>query len=305
MKKTTALVFGGNGFIGRHLIERLVVEGNQVLAFVHDTKGCVKGVNYIVGDIRDPIVVRRAIKYKPDAIFLLAGISGPTYCDEHPDLSFSVNVSAQLMIAQLTLAHSSRSRLIFSSSRHEYGTPQYVPVDEQHPVVPLSYYGLHKSYVTQGLNFLHRKFGLKTTILRTANLYGPHFSPSSGHYNIINYFVDLASQNKEVVIFGRGKQLRDYIFIHDFVDLLCELIVSPQSIGQIYNIGSGKGTPLLRVAQLVVKHANKGKVVYKSWPSSFKAVETGDYISNIGKITSELGWKPKTDLISGIKKSLG
>ena len=113
-----------------------------------------------------------------------------------------------------------------------------------------------------------------------------------------------ARKNGELTIFGSGKQLRDYLYIEDLIDVFEILITKKNPAGEIYNVGSGQGISIVNMAQKIVQISGGGRIKYLPWPRQEKSVETGDYISNITKIKLALGWEPKTDLDRGIKLSL-
>src|SRR3989344_1082933 len=303
MPKPTVLVLGATGFIGTSLCHRLTQKNIEVISFSRSQKGPKKTRHY-QGDIRDQRSIGRLLAFKPHVVYLLSGISGQTNTDSLRDLSFAVNVKAQMDWLNSIVKQLPQTKVIFSSSRLEYGKPQHLPVDEKHPVAPLSTYGIHKLMVTQYLLYLHKKHGLDVTILRTSNPYGRPISSGSSKYNIINHFLGAARKNGELTIFGSGKQLRDYLYIEDLIDVFEILITKKNPAGEIYNVGSGQGISIVNMAQKIVQISGGGRIKYLPWPRQEKSVETGDYISDITKIKLALGWEPKTDLDRGIKLSL-
>lgn len=296
------LVLGSTGFIGTNLVQKLISEGETVVSFSTRDKSQFRQVNHIKGDIRDTGSIKKVLNLKPNIIVSLVGISGQVFTDLKPNLSYEINVTAHIQLLDLILKYCPYTKFIFSSSRLEYGKPKYLPVDEKHPIQPISHYGIQKNLVSSYCTFLNRKYGLDISILRTSNPYGPHLTNQKANYNIVNYFVDQSLRGRNLTIFGTGIQKRDYLYIDDFIDALIRVSKNKKSRGNIYNIGSGRGISLVKVAQEIGKNVPKTKIVYQTWPSHEKIVETGDYISDISKIKRELKWTPTVSLQQGIKK---
>ena len=147
------------------------------------------------------------------------------------------------------------------------------------------------------------KDNLDVTIFRTSNVYGPHARTNFPTYNIINYFIDQAQKNKQLTIYGDGTQERDYIYIGDLIDAFL-LATGPKASGQIYNLGFGQGIKFKDMAALIIKNVGKGNLKFVKWPKEFAQVETGSYVTDLSKIKKELGFTPKIDFETGIRKTL-
>jgi len=190
--------------------------------------------------------------------------------------------------------------IVFPSSRLVYGKPRYLPVDEGHPVAPESIYAAHKLAVENYHLIYGHLYGLKATVLRISNPYGPMQAGESRPYGIANRFIQAAVSGKQISLFGDGSQRRDYLYIDDLVDALLRAAWTEESRGKIYNIGDGKGTSMLELAELAVAAAGRGVIVRVPWPEEYRAIETGDYLSDITLARRELGWRPVTELSEGI-----
>jgi nucleoside-diphosphate-sugar epimerase len=284
------LITGSEGFIGSALKDQLQKLGFKVTGFDIENGD----------DIRDNEKLEKAIKEKFDAIYHLAGFSGSNNSNSDVRKCFALNSIATANIIKLVLKYSPKTKLILSGSRLEYGKPQYLPVDENHPTTPNSAYGISKLASTQLALVFARSNSLKTTIFRTSNVYGPHKRSNFKGYNVINYFIDEAKKGKTLTVFGEGKQIRDYIYISDLVDAFIAGL-NQKANGQIYNLGYGRPIEFIKMTKSIIKAVGKGKIKFIKWPPDFKGVETGDYVSNINKIKNELGFKPKIDFEDGIK----
>src|SRR3990167_6124559 len=287
------LITGGTGFIGTHLVKRL-----------QDLQAKVEIFDLSNGDdICDFQKVKATARKKFDVIYHLAGFSGSKESNENIEECFKINTIATVNLMKSLAKFSSSSKLVISSSRLEYGKPQYLPVDEKHPTLPISAYGLSKLIATQMALIHHKSNGLKVTIFRTSNVYGPHPSSKFSGYNIINHFIDIAKKNGILTIYGDGKQLRDYIFIDDLTEAFM-LAADKNTSGEIYNLGFGEGISLKDMAKKIIDKVGKGRLVYKKWPENYRKVETGSYISDINKIKNDLGFLPKIGFDEGIEKTI-
>lgn len=293
LKEKKILITGGSGFIGLNLMRRL-------------EKLKAKTINYDISrgdDISDAKRLEQVIRQKFDIIFHLAGFSGSSESNNNIEKSFKINTLATVNLFDLVLKHSPKTKIILSNSRLEYGKPQYLPVEEKHPTLPTSTYGLSKLLASQMALAYHKSNSLKVTIFRTSNVYGPHPKQHTQDYNIINHFIDLAKKNGCIDIYGDGNQLRDYLYIDDMVDAFI-LGTKLKKNGQIFNLGYGKGIKFKEMVKLIIKIVGKGQVKFVKWPSSFEKVETGSYVTNISKFTKETGFSPKINFIEGIKRTI-
>jgi UDP-glucose 4-epimerase len=303
MTSKKILIIGSTGFIGSYLLDKLFISGYDVTSFSKSISTNNK-VKHIQGDICDKNIYKKILKNKPNVIYLLSGISGQINTEEQTLKSWQVNVYGLISFLDAVVYLSPKSKIIFSGSRLEYGMPKYLPVDENHLVNPIGLYGFQKSIISLYCQYLFRKYNLDTVVLRTSNPYGVWKSNLSGKYNIISYLINLSIKNKQLLIYGSGKQKRDYLYIDDFIDLLVKLIDASKTKGQIYNIGSGKGISLDNVAKQIIKITGKGKIKYISWPKNQKNLETGNYISDISKIYKDTKWKPKIHIVEGLKAAI-
>lgn len=293
LNRKKILITGGSGFIGGNLKKRLLSLNVKV-----DTFDFNDGQN-----IMDKISVIKAVKNHYDLIYHLAACSGNQESLRNHDLSFKINTIGSIILMKAIVSFSPKTKIILSSSRLEYGKPKYLPVDENHPTKPTSPYGLSKLLATQMAQVFLKSSNLKYTVFRTSNVYGQHKVTKFKGYNLINYFIDLAQKNGALTIFGNGAQLRDYLYIDDLIDAFL-LAANPNSDNQIYNLGYGEGISLIEMTKLITKTIGKGKIAKIGWPSDWKNVETSSYVSDISKISRELGYKPKISFANGIKKTI-
>lgn len=287
------LVTGGSGFIGSNLILKLKKYGAKVENF-----DLSQGY-----DIQNEKQLKQQIVKKFDVIYHLAGFSGSPRSNDETLKTFKINTFSTINLLNLIKNYSPETKVIFSNSRLEYGKPRYLPVDETHPTVPISAYGISKLAATQVALIYHEAYKLDVTIIRTSNVYGPFKKSKFLGYNIVNHFIELAQKNETIKIFGNGKQERDYIYMDDLVEAFIKAACS-KSNGQIYNLGFGKGIKFKDMVNLIIEKVKKGKMQFVAWPVQYREVETGSYISDIKKIKRELSFQPKVNLEEGIERIL-
>jgi nucleoside-diphosphate-sugar epimerase len=307
------LITGGAGMIGSHLAQLAAAQGARVT--VVDAMLPLYGGNpinlqdireeieFIQGDVRDFDLMRQVVQGK-DFIFNLAGQVSYVDSNQDPLLDLDINCNGHLKILEACREHNRGAKLVFASSRFVYGAIDYNPVDENHPFNCLSIYGIHKLAGEKYYRFYYDAHGMDTVSLRIANPYGPNQQMKHSKYGIVNWFMRLALDGKPLTIFGEGLQKRDYIFNQDLAEAFLSVALTPGTAGQIYNVGSGTGTPFKEMARLVATAVPGTEVVQVEWPAERYFVETGDYISNLEKITSATSWRPRTSLEEGIARTV-
>ncbi|MBN1415297.1 MAG: NAD-dependent epimerase/dehydratase family protein [Bacteroidales bacterium] len=310
MKKTDRiLLIGGLGFIGKNLYIELKKRGisadifsNTELLSSDPFFSHFEG-NLILGDIRNIEDIKNVIR-NYNVAFSLAGISGAVSSNYCPYSDMDINLKGHMNILEACREKNSGIRLIFPSSRLVYGKPYSIPVNENHPIQPESIYAVHKLTV-ENYYILYRKlFNIDVIILRISNPYGPFQDLSVDNYGIINMFIMKAIKRETIQIFGDGHQQRDYLFIQDLGELFIDLISAQNVSGEVFNIGYGKGISLINSVLTIKQFIPELTYEMVPWPEKFRKVETGDYVSNISKIETFVGWKPTINFEEGISKTI-
>lgn len=310
-KNRKVIIFGGLGFIGRNLALKLLGCGEKVTLVEYDLSKrnlCVlkkiKNLKVIKGNILDKKSVSEILKEKYDVLYNLAAHSGPKASIEYPFLDLETNILGSLNILKEAKKYKNMV-VIFLGSRLEYGEVSKNPVSEDETSNPTTIYGLTK-FTASKFHLLYNKlFSVKTVVVRGANPYGPHLYNPNPSYNIINFFIDKAVRNEEIDIFDTAKnQVKDYIYIDDFCEALYRLSKNSNVYGQMFNLGYGKGIKFIDAAKTIVDTLKKGKIKIIKQDILSKKIEAKDYVSNIKKIQKYTGWKPETDFISGVKKTI-
>jgi len=288
------LVTGGAGFIGSHLAEKLINEGYNVIIIDNLSRGNLnnllnvrESVKFIKGDIRDYNLMNDLIK-NSEVIFHLASLSRVIPCIKDPELCFKVNVEGTEIIARLSSKYG--KKLIFSSSREVYGTAKYIPVDEDHPLNPENPYGISKVYAEKIIETYAKNYKLSYVILRLSNVYGER-----DFDRVIPIFIENALNNKSLIVYGVDKLL-DFIYIDDVVNALVKSMYVNENY--ILNIGSGVGTRILELAELIKRILNRNvNIVIKEKRKG----EVDKFVANIDRAKKILKWTPKISLENGLK----
>jgi len=305
------LVTGGLGFIGLNVSQRLLELGAIVTVLdnfmpTDVSKPLAEVLGHIkvaIADIRDEEKVERVVRDQ-EVIFNLAGKSGAADSNKTPLNDLDINCRGHLTVLEACRTFNPKVTIVFPSSRLVYGKPLYLPVDEKHPLAPESIYAAHKLAVENYHLIYGKLYGIKATVLRISNPYGPFQAGEGRAYGIANSFIQAAVSGKPITLFGDGSQRRDYLYIDDLVEVLLRAASMPESRGRIYNIGDGQGTSLLELAEMAVAAAGQGSIVRVPWPEEYRAIETGDYQSDISLARHELGWSPSAEIHEGIKRTI-
>lgn len=307
----TVLVIGGLGFVGVNLTERLVSEGARVRVLTPARERHAEqagrfdalGVTVVEGDVRDSHGLARHVAGQ-DIIFNLSGQSGALRSMEDPWADLDVNLRGNLVLLEAIRDAAPRAKLVLAGSRLQYGKPTRLPVGEDDPRDPLCLHAIHKQTAEEYLRLYARLFGIRSTVARVTNPFGPGQPSGRTAYGIINRFIHLALQGDTLTLFGDGSQVRDYIYIGDLVDALLLLGDSDGSDGRVYNVGSGAGMRMTDVAHLIVQIARSGRIEHAPWPPLAEQIETGDFVADISRVRDELGWAPRVPLAEGIERTV-
>ena len=240
---TSALVTGGAGFIGSHLVEELVTCGCRVSVLDDLSTGkmenldpCDGRIEFFQGDIRDKAMVEQALE-GCEAVFHLAAMVSVPQTVADPLLSTAINIMGTATVLEAARQAQSRA-VIFASSCAVYGDAPQQPKTEQAPTQSLSPYAQQKLTAEQYMTLFSQIYGMSAVSLRFFNVYGPRQDPSSPYSGVISIFMNRALAREAPEIYGDGRQSRDFIFVKDIVRALM-LAADPAAAGRVINVGSG------------------------------------------------------------------
>ncbi len=307
------LITGGLGFIGSNLARSLAVQGANVTlvdSLIPQYGGNTFNIDDIqnkvvvnVCDVRDTFAMAHLIQGK-DYLFNLAGQTShlDSMTDPHTDLD--INAAAQLSILEVCRKENPDIKIVFASTRQLYGRPDYLPVDEKHPIRPVDVNGINK-LAGEWYHLLYNNvYGIRASALRLTNTYGPGMRVKDARQTFLGIWIRLLLEGKPIKVFGDGKQLRDFNFVDDCVEALLLAGASDQANGKVYNLGGSEVIGLKDLSKMMVNLGHGGSFELAPFPSERKAIDIGDYYSDFSLITKELGWVPKIDLKDGLKRTL-
>lgn len=293
-------VTGGAGFIGSHLVRRLVEMGFAVTVLDNLSTGSLRNLNdvlrdidFVRGDVTNLDDVEKAIS-SSDVVVHLAALIDVGESVEKPELYFDVNVKGTFNIAR---ASRKADALIFASSSAVYGEPIKIPISEDHPLSPRSPYAASKMAGEAYVNCFAEINEYRPVVLRLFNVYGP--KQSRAYSGVIVEFIKKALRGEPPVIFGDGEQIRDFIHVSDVVKAVINAITN-SSVTGTFNIGSGEGVTINKLALLVAEIAGRREL-----RPIYSLPRKGDIrvsIADITKARRELGFNPTVSLEDGLRE---
>ena len=307
------LITGGLGFIGSNLARSLVSQGANVTlvdSLIPQYGGNTFNIDDIqnkvvvnVCDVRDTYAMGNLIQGK-DYLFNLAGQTShlDSMTDPHTDLD--INAAAQLSILEVCRKENPDIKIVFASTRQLYGRPDYLPVDEKHPIRPVDVNGINK-LAGEWYHLLYNNvYGIRACALRLTNTYGPRMRVKDARQTFLGIWIRLLIEGRPIKVFGDGLQLRDFNYVDDCVEALLLAGASDQANGKVYNLGGSEVIGLKDLSKMMVNLGHGGSFELAPFPSERMAIDIGDYYSDFSLITKELGWVPKIDLKDGLKRTL-
>lgn len=291
------LITGGLGQVGSYLTEELAKKKSNKITILDNFSSKIKdfkvpqGVVIEKGDIQDDRIVNELVSENEIIIHTAAQVSvvnsikNPVYDAENN------------ILGTLTLLNAARksniSRFLYFSSAAVYGSPEYLPIDEKHPVNPMSPYGLSKLTGEKYAMMFHSLYGIPVVCLRPFNIYSPRQNPGSPYSGVITKFLERAKAGKPPIIFGDGKQTRDFISVYDVVSMVIKCIEYNSAVGEVFNAGTGIETSINNLALL-----------FSDMAPEHEAANSGDIknsYADISKARKILGYCSKYPLEDGLK----
>jgi NAD dependent epimerase/dehydratase len=311
LKGKKVLVTGAGGFIGSHLTEGLVRAGADVCAFVHYNSRNDWGniefldreifdqVKVIAGDITDPFSTREAV-HDREIVFHLGALIGIPYSYVAPAHYIAVNINGTINL--LEAARRAGTLMIHTSTSEVYGTAQYTPIDEQHPLVGQSPYSASKIGADKMVESYHNSFELPTVIVRPFNNYGPR---QSARAIIPTIMTQLAMGFSEIKL-GSLEPIRDLTYVADTVRGYLLAASCGEAVGQTINLGNGKGITMGKLAETIIRISGKDAVVVTDNSRVRpRSSEVMNLIADNSKAKAVIGWEPEIELEKGLDRCYG
>jgi UDP-glucose 4-epimerase len=303
---TTTLVTGGGGFIGSHLVDRLLDLGHSVRVLDNFSTGrrtnlrrTLTHIELIEGDLRDPDTVRRAAQGAEIVLHQAALPSVPRSVND-PRTTNAVNVEGTLNVL-LAAREAGARRVVVASSSSVYGDTPTLPKIETMPPTPRSPYAISKLAAEQYTCSFAALYGLETVALRYFNVFGPRQDPTSQYSGVIALFCTAALRGEPYTIQGDGLQSRDFTYIENVVQANLLAATAPDVSGQVFNVACGERITLLDMITTL------NRLVGRDQPIEYSPARSGDVrhsLAAIGKARQLLGYAPAIDLAEGLARTL-
>jgi UDP-glucose 4-epimerase len=308
----TVLVTGGLGFLGSNLAIRLARRGAQVT--IADTLGEQFGGNLAniepvrdavtvrTSDLRDPQVVDDLVRDQ-DYIFHLAGQVSHGDSMRDPKLDWGVNCLATMNLVESCRRHNSNVRTLYTSTRQVYGRPLRLPVDEDHPTAPVDVNGINKLAAEHYHLLYHHTYGLRATVLRLTNTYGPRQHLRTNRQGFTTVFMRQALRGETINLFDGGHQRRDFNYVEDVVDAMMVAIISDCCLGRVFNLGGHETYSLRDFVNALARHCDFD-VRSVPFPAERKLIDIGDYRGDFSRFRAATGWQPRVSLGEGLARTV-
>lgn len=295
------LITGGAGFVGSHIVEWHVRQGDQVLVVDNlctgKTHNIPSGVSFEQIDVADCQFRKITSLFKPDLITHCAAQASVADSVDNPVLDAKSNILGGLNVWRAASESNCPEFTYIATGGALYGPPEYLPCDEDHPIQPVSPYGLSKWTLEQYLKMLFDE-SVSLKVLRLSNVYGPRQDPG-GEAGVVAIFGQSMLMNKTIRVFGDGEQTRDFVYAGDVARAHAFAIRTPGSL--TVNISSGVGTTVNELCRMMSAETGyTGTIRYESERSG----DVRDSVMSNVRAKTLLGWEPETSLPSGLKQTL-
>lgn len=306
------LIFGGLGFIGSNLAHRCLELGANVL--IYDSLDPHSGGNlFNVEDIKKDIQLHfhdildfdRLVHHitNQDIIINCAASTSHPFSMREPSIDLDVNSRGVVNILDAIKRFNRDAKFVHLGTSTQLGRLIYQPADENHPEFPTDIYSANKSVSEKYVLIYSRAYGIRATVLRLSNVFGPRATINSPEFTFNNYFVGLALQNKKITVYGDGNQKRNVIYVEDAVEAIVQASINDCGNGETYFAVGDEHYSVSQIAEATVKYIGLGEVTYVPWPMERKVIDIGDAVISNRKFKETFHSVPKYNLQSGLIKT--
>ena len=306
------LITGGLGFIGSSLTRALVRLGAKVTIIDslipefggnrRNLLGIERKVVVNISDVRDHHSMPIFLKDQ-QVLFNLAGQTSHMDSMADPATDLEINCSAQLAILEACRKYNPAIRIVFASTRQIYGKPDYLPVDEDHPLRPVDVNGINKLAGEEYHLLYSRVHGICSVVLRLTNTVGPRMRIKDARQTFVGIWVRCVLENRPFEVWG-GEQLRDFTYVDDAVDAFLLAGWHPDAVGKVFNLGGPERVSLLVAARTLVEAAGGGDFHVNEFPPERRKIDIGDFYADYSLIENQLGWRPRTRLRTALARTM-
>jgi UDP-glucose 4-epimerase len=299
-----AIVTGGAGFIGSHVVDSLLANGNHVMVIDNFSTGKRSNLEQHAGNERLEIIEHDVstpitVDAEPGLIVHLAAQVSVVSSIAKPVFDMHVNYGGTLNVLEYARARVTKPKVVFASSAAVYGDVVEMPVAEETPTRPLSPYGVHKLSSEHALHAYSQTHGVPCAALRFFNVYGPRQDPSSPYSGVISIFADRAKSGRRITIFGDGSQTRDFVYVGDVVRAIRAAATATEPF-VVANVGTGSEITINELARAVVDQCGSKSTIEHA------PARAGEILKSRAKVERlrELGVVAQTRLVDGLAKTL-
>jgi UDP-glucose 4-epimerase len=309
---TRAVITGGLGLIGSAIARRLVALGAEVLLI--DSMIPEYGGNLAnIADIRDRVMVNIAdirgghalphLLAGRDFLFNLAAQTSHLDSMSAPEDDLAINCTAQLQLLEACRSVNPGIAIVHAGTRQVYGRPEYLPVDERHPLRPVDVNGVNKM-AGEAYHLLYRDvYGTKTRSLRLTNVYGPGMRIKDARQTFLGIWLRRAIEDEPVEVWG-GEQRRDLLYVDDAADAFLYAALTPAAEGLALNVGGGDPVSLAALAKAVIEANGGGEYEIREFPPERKRIDVGDFLIDDRRFRDLSGWRPRVGIAEGLRRCL-
>ena len=239
-----------------------------------------------------------------DYLLNLAGQTSHIDSMNDPYADLEINAKAQLSILEACKRYNPTIKIVFASTRQIYGKPQYLPVDESHPLYPVDVNGINKMAGEWYHIVYNDVYKIRSVVLRLTNTYGPRMRVKDARQTFLGIWIKNVIEGNKISVFGDGKQIRDFNYVDDVVNAILLSAQSDNVNGMIFNLGADDPINLQDTAKLMIEISDKASYELVPFPAERKVIDIGNYYADYKKIKSKLGWQPKESLKDGLKLTI-
>ena len=307
------LVTGGLGFIGSNLVGALAHLGAEITVVdslipeyggnLRNLEGLGTGrVRVDMSDVRSRNSLPHLVRDQ-DVLFNLAGQTSHMDSMSDPETDLDINARAQLSILEACRHNNPDIRVVFASTRQIYGRPQYLPVDENHPLAPVDVNGINK-LAGEGYHLLYSDvYGIRSTVLRLTNTIGPRMRVKDSRQTFVGLWIRKILSGEPFEVWG-GDQLRDFTYVDDAVEAFLLAGSREEADGQVFNVGGTPPVSLRELAEIMVSVNRGGNFIMREFPEERRKIDIGDFYADDTYLRNTLGWEHRTSLRTAVERTL-
>ena len=306
------LIIGGAGFLGANLVRRCLAEPGVELTVMDSLDPHLRAslkhlrpvwdrLKFVRADLRDEFHLSEII-YGQDLIFQCAAQTSHPLSIQHPLLDTEINCLGNLKLLEAVRLVNPGATVVYTSSSTVIGKAVNHVIDEDHWERPMDIYSANKSVVEKYYRLYRTLHDLNTVVLRFANLFGP-YGKGYPEFGFLNYFLDLAWQNKEITVYGEGGQTRNVMFVQDACEALWRAAQTPTLRGEVYFATGDEHLTVRTIAETMVRVLGRGQIKQIEWPEMRRRFEIEDVRFSSARFRELTGWRPRFTLASGLEET--